>query len=371
MEIIQPLQAIRNNKQHETLSTAFNQICGNGIPFLAPQDYDEIQSAIPTVASQISGINTTDTRWDLGIIENMLEKGYNPTALEPTCISANLCVSSIKSLPINNQKISIIELGTGAGWSTLILYNILRHNFDNFVIHAIDESSYSISCTSKMLEHFGIPYQIIANGESVYSTSESRKVILYADNFISSLSQFDAKSIHAIYSNHGTAYMDSVKHADMLKIAQSILISNGIFVTDSLDPQIFMDLSKFFIISSILTGKNKTKFSLIPNEERYLYKESNDGTKILRVMRDESAANFLDWLSYLVYSGRLSIFMKYLSALRRSVSSQQIIREWVKVPSKNLHIQVSESVLAGWQSEILSPDIQVPYVQTVKLVNLQ
>jgi hypothetical protein len=374
MEIVQPLQAIHLSKQDETLAKVFNKICGNGIPFLAPHEFDEILAEIPIVANQIEdsiGGEKVNTTWGLNLIEDMLEKGYNPAALSSTLASANLCIDSLKSLSITEQQISIVELGTGAGWSTLILYNLLHHHFSSFVLCAIDESPYAIGCTAKMLVHFGIPYQIIAKGKIVQDSSvnpKMPKVILHVQDFISALEQLEKKSVYAVYSNHGTAYLDSAKHAEMLTIVHLVLIPNGVFIADSLDPQISMNLSKKFVISSIFMARNKERFGRIPVDKQYQYCKGDNGLKILRVMRDESAANFLDWLSYLLYSGQIGVFKKYLSALRRSVNTQQKIREWVQIPSNKLHAQAHEAGLSGWQSSNLPQNYQVPYIQTVRLV---
>jgi hypothetical protein len=369
MKIVQPLQAVHSDEQRKNLALAFNRTCGNGIPYLAPQDYDKILAEIPDIANKINNKENINIEWDLNLIESMLEKGYNPVALHPTLVSVNWCINSLKSLATEQQQIHIVELGTGAGWSTLILYNFLQHEFDDFVLHAIDESPYAIGCTAKMLEHFGITYQIIENGKTTTDTPvENAKIILYVNDFVSGTSLFEQESVQAVYSNHGTTYLEFDEHSKMLKNIQTILISKGVFISDSLDPQTSINLDRLFVVGSVFRGKNKERFSKIPSEKHFLYANNKDEVKIITAMRDESAANFLDWLSYLFYSGKISVFMKYLSALRKSVKSQQVIREWVKVSSKDLYVHINSSKASNWLSECVPPNTQVPYVQTVKLI---
>lgn len=365
MVTFQPLQVIHGNARHETLSRAFNQIFGNGIPFLAPKDYANISKTFPQLAGQIDG--NTRVEWGFSLIESMLKKGYNPAALTPTLVSSKLCVDSAKYISNGSRPINVIELGTGAGWSTLILYNSLRNQFDNFVMHAIDKSPYAIACTAKMFEHFEIPYQVELSDNNLRCISKKSRVILYKKDFIPAVKKFDNNSIHAVYSNHGSAYLTSSEHTKLLEAIRLSLIYNGSFVADSLAPKISVNLSKKFVISSILLGKNRKRFSEIPAEKRFLYESGSNGDRVLRIMRDKAAANFFDWLNYLFYRGHIDIFIKYISALSRSVKTQQEMKDWVKMPSEDLLNKANQSKLLGWTAKD-SGYQQAPYVQTVKLI---
>jgi len=201
--------------------------------------------------------------------------------------------------------VSVIELGTGAGWSTVILYNLLKNQYENFSLNAIDESLYAISCTARMLDHFGIPYRILARGEVIFSreSMESPAIILCCQDFISALAQIKKVSQYAIYSNHGTAYLDQKEHSKLLNQIHNILVPSGFFVADSLDPFVTMDLNKFFVVSSVLLGNNRRRFKNIPCSDRYQFVPSEFGIQRLIKWFDEPSANFLDWLHFLLFNG--------------------------------------------------------------------
>lgn len=369
---ITPLIAKHHTIQDEQLAAIYNKICGNEIPFLSPSILDGIMKDIPALADKIIGVlghETSTSVWGLTLIENMLEKGYNPAALSSTVSSAELCLESLRSMLIGEENLTILELGVGAGWSTLILYNLLLNHFPCFTFHAADVSPYSISCAAKMLTCFEIPYQIISRDKVIEESSGDSKlprVTLHVQDFNTICRCQKNNSIHAVYSNHGTAYLKSEKHNELVSNINIVLKPGGVFITDSLDPQVIINLSKFFVISSVLLGNNQKRFSRYSEGNYYKYQDLDNGVRTLRIMRDKSSANFLDWLHYLLFSGNADIFKKYLSALKRSVLSQQTIREWVAIPSKSLIIPANDARFAGWESISLPSITEGPYTQTAK-----
>jgi hypothetical protein len=362
-----------DDKRGLYLAKAFDEICGSEIPFLLPQNFNDVISEIPTLAEELEALIGSQSSggrngWNLELIVSMLKKGYNLAALAPTLVSARLCA---ESLPAGNTDNKIIELGCGAGWSTLILYNILNGYFDRFTIVTIDESVYAISCTAQLFERFRVPYCIVKDDKILLDKSKNHgrpPVTLRIDDFISGLRSHSKETVHAIYSNHGTAYLSPEKHSEMLAVAHSVLLPKGAFISDSLTPQILLDLSKLFVIFSILIGNNRERFSKIPHQYRYRFYDDPGSVRVLRAVKNEATARFLDWLSFLLYTKQWGVLKEYLSGLRQSVQSQRKLREWVRVPSSHLHSQSSVIDKNTWQSSDLLFDVQVPYIETVRLV---
>lgn len=384
MQNIKPLRAKHSSEEGHALAQAFHRLCGTGIPFLLPKELDRVLAETPDVAVHIANharlseanFEQGEQVWDLEIIVSMLEKGYNPASLWSAVLSAVLCVESLGAWQTSRDRLDVLELGCGAGWSTLILYNLLLQYFgDRFALHSADNSPYAIACTSRMLSQFHIPYRIVEDGGTFMGkTSEDREnrptVILWAQDFASVLDQHDAESICSVYSNHGTAYLEPPKHGAVLEKIHRVLVSSGTFVTDSLDPNTSLSLSKRFVIGSILRGNNRERFGRFSVDQRYVFEAGSDGIKMLRIMRDESAAGFLDWLNYLLYNGHIGTFRKYLGVLQRSVDSQRKMRELVRVSSNDLRMIVGK-VDQSWQ--VLSTPVdtlQVPYIQTLQIRKL-
>jgi len=58
---------------------------------------------------------------------------------------------------------------------------------------------------------------------------------------------------------------------------------------------------------------------------------------------------------------------KYLSALKKSVKSQQLIRDWVKTSSKSILTQQSNPNAIKWNKAYLPEKAQGPVTQTIVL----
>ena len=378
---VHPLRTEFSRERDLILAQAFHQYCGAGIPFLLPDELDQVRSEIPSIATRLArhlksswaDAEQKKRAWALEEIVAMLEKGYNPVPLWSAFLSASLCVASLEGLT-NKNDLQVLELGCGAGWSTLILYNLLNQFAGGrFALHSIDSSPYAIACTSRMLSQFHIPYRIVAgDGDVISETSQdgvSRPTVtLRMQKFTSGLDQYDVGSVSAVYSNHATAYLELPEYRAVIERIYRVLISGGTFTSESLSPDFSLKPDKLFVLGSVLRGKNQERFSRFPPEQRYKFKIGEGGHKIIRVLRDEPSAGFLDWLHYLLYHGHIGILRKYFGALQRSVGAQRTMRSWVRVSSRDLLSMIEKAEQQRWQ--VVSTPIDallLPYIHTLQI----
>ncbi len=378
---IKPLRTDYSSERERTLAQVFHRYFGAGIPFLPPRELDRVRSEIPAVAARLmrsldpsrTSAGQEEQTWTMEAIIALLEKGYNPVPLWSAFLSASLCVAGLEGLS-GRGDLQVLELGCGAGWSTLILYNLLRQFAgERFVLHSVDSSPYAIASTSRMLSHFHIPYRIVVNGEEVVSEGAQAgadwpTVTLRMQPFTSALDRYNADSIGAAYSNHATAYLEPSAYRTVIEKLYRVLIPGGTFTGESLDPDFSLRPGKLFVLGAVLRGRNRERFSRFPPEQRYEFKAGEGGYKIIRVMRDEPSAAFLDWLHYLLYHGHLGILGKYFGVLQRSVGAQRKMRSWVRVPSRDLRSMIEEAGPQRWQ--VVSSPIDAllpPYIHTLQI----
>lgn len=102
--------------------------------------------------------NKNDTeRWDSHEIDKMFGKGLNHNSLITNYESLTWLLNDSKEID------TIIEFGPGAGWSTVIMYRLLRVKKHNPLLFSIDISTHSIAASTVLLDYYEIPWLLIRN----------------------------------------------------------------------------------------------------------------------------------------------------------------------------------------------------------------
>ena len=331
------LNAAQMNNQERALAQVFHRLCGSNLPFLPPRHFYAILNALPERTQQFTS-SLSLTSWNDILIRMLLSKGLNPVSLQPAVVSARWCVEALNSIPFQGVSPSVIELGTGAGWSTLLLYHALRQQYgEHFSYFAVDASPYALAATSLLLEQFGVPYQIAESGRSFKTSPSSCSVVLCRQDFVSALRSKESDAFTAIYSNHGIAYVSPGEQKELLGEAYRVLQRDGMLISDSLNPQVKLELDQRFVFFSILRGRNLTHMPArhLRYKQPCIY-EIRGKMKIIRALYDEITAGFLDWIHYLIFRGKWKMLKQALRGIRASETSQQILRQRVVLTASRL-----------------------------------
>lgn len=301
--------------------------------------------------------------WGMQMIEDMLYKGLNPAAAEYVSATLGCMFDHLeKAGLLEGPGVAGIELGSGAGWSTVMTWQEMdrRSHGEPAILHSIDSSPYAVASTAMLLLHFGIPHYIERQGQrcKLEQTAYDCKVVSYANiqefrGVILHLGEFDAvleglpdAVATFVYSNHGTAYGTTDQNLGLLQRLYRKLVPGGVFQTDSLDPIRRLALRPFAKLWRVLRGNN------VGRPER-LDEQIVDGEIAIRWMYRAPEQRFLDWLHYLFVNNR-AVFMGYKHSLAASERSQQALISAVKTPSGWFyrmygHSATARQALAGLQ----------------------
>lgn len=353
---------LQNPKEEKVFREIFPQC----VPFVHWQESELMIQFISTVGRKI--IKAFDLTSEISLlwgdegIKTMFMKGLNPAASEYIFTTFDLIASDISSR--KTQEITGLELGCGAGWSTLISWNRLSElGLKKITLYTVDNSPYAIASTLLLLENFGIPYKLVPEGtDLINGNSDFNGVVVSLCGFDDILDRLKGKELDFAYSNHGTAYLSQREHKKIIEKLSVLLRKGSPFVTDSLNPEIKFRLDRMSVFLRVLRGGNvksepgKGFVITIEGEIRYV-------TQLLRV----AERRFMDWLHYLMFND-FNGFRWYIKALARSEKSQQELYLSVGVPSSSL--KDSENLVKGLTLEKVNEQALKalpPFVETALL----
>ena len=200
----------------------------------------------------------------------MFSKGLNPNSLITSLESAKWFANESS---FNNHSI-ILDLGIGAGWTTVMLYESIKKENPNLNLKqiAVDDSPYSITATQTMLNYKNIPY-IVATSPKDFSqikdwfenSDRGRNfsgIVLFLEKFQNIFNYFGEKSIDGAYSSHGTAYLSRNEYTTLLKNLSETLKNDSLFVVDSLNILYTNRLDPKLLLAQMLAPKTMKRFLL-------------------------------------------------------------------------------------------------------------
>lgn len=350
---------IVESKQHKKLEEEYHKISPKLLPFFDVLDQDKFTEQTKVNFDELNkryNINVVQ-RWNESEIDKMFGKGLNPTSLITSLESAEWFE---KNLPQSENPV-VLEMGTGAGWSTVMLYNTLRESKPNGKIRqfSVDMSAHSIAATETLLNYSGIPYITVSDGEELgqiqqwLENNESGKnfsgVILILEKFNDVVGKFQDASIDGIYSSHGTAYLSRNEYIDLLKKSERILRNNGLFVSDSLNPLYTNKLDTIFTLRQIINPDGMKRI-LDQRGVDYLYSNQTlknnskyflgQDVKVLKGFNTEHAYLILRWCNNLLRNldfnrliktvKSLSVTMKVVDEYRADVFPSFMLEDVVR-----------------------------------------
>ena len=325
---------IVESKQHKKLEEEYHKISPKLLPFFDVLDQDKFTEQTKVNFDELNkryNINVVQ-RWNESEIDKMFGKGLNPTSLITSLESAEWFE---KNLPQSENPV-VLEMGTGAGWSTVMLYNTLRESKPNGKIRqfSVDMSAHSIAATETLLNYSGIPYITVSDGEELgqiqqwLENNENGKnfsgVILVLEKFNDVVGKFQDASIDGIYSSHGTAYLSRNEYIDLLKKSERILGNNGLFVSDSLNPLYTNKLDTVFTLRQIINPDGMKRIldqrgvdylysnQTLKNNSKYFLGED---VKVLKGFNTDHAYLILRWCNNLLKNLDLNRLTKTIKSL--------------------------------------------------------
>lgn len=249
-----------SSADHIQLEKAYHQISPKNLVFFDVADQKLFIEQTRQNYEMLRGQYQRDTikRWDEKEMDRMFGKGLNPTSLITSLESAEWFV---ENLPSHEDPI-VLELGPGAGWSTIMLYDSLKEKVAKPKVISCDQSAHAIAATQTLCEYRNIPYVVAGTFEELdairnwFATTPEGKdfsgVVLVLDEFNDLVRKLPQASVDGVYSSHGTAYVSEVEYLDLLTSLQSALKPGGIFIADSLNPLFTNKLSKALTIAQML-----------------------------------------------------------------------------------------------------------------------
>lgn len=358
---------IAESKQHKKLEEEYHRISPQLLPFFDVLDQKKFIEQTKTNFRELTDryhIPIVE-RWNEEEIINMFGKGLNPTSL----ITSLQSVEWFKeNLPFSDEEKCILDLGTGAGWSTVMLFNSLRESGEGRTIqYSIDMSPHAIAATETLLCYSGIPYITISDGNELLfiknwlHTSEVGKnfngVILVLDEFGKAMDKFEDNSISGIYSGHGTAYLSKNEYKNFLHKSTRILSKDGIFIADSLNPLYTNKLDPLFTLSQMLFPDRMKKrldkkgVKYIFSDEKMINKSKyfpDQDVKILKGYNVDTAYLVLRWCNYLLRHFETKRLVETINSLVLSMRLVEAYRPDV-FPSFLLENIISEQGLSYQQ----------------------
>ncbi|NLZ24698.1 hypothetical protein GX888_03080 [Candidatus Dojkabacteria bacterium] len=322
------------SKSYRRLESVYHQISPKGVVYFDVLDREifitqtekNFQSLIQN--HQIGTVK----RWNDEEIEKMFGKGLNPTSLITSYESAQWFAKEIPPL----GDLVVLELGTGAGWATVMLYESIRGEHQDLKVkqYSVDMSPHAIAATETLLTYKGIPHIVATNPHELAqiqdwmdNTPEGKGysgVILVLDDINGVLERFSDKSVEGVYSSHGTAYLSKSEYRNFLNTLSSKLKNNGIFIADSLNPLYTNRLDVGTTLSQMLAPKRMMK-SLTKKGITYMYggKLRNNSkyfpgedVQILKGFNTPQAYLIIEWCNYLLKKMDFKRLVKTVKSLQ-------------------------------------------------------
>lgn len=309
------------NKHHQELDRAYHEISPSRLPFFDVLDQKKFTDQTRINFEELAGRYHVSAvpRWDGSEIDKMFGKGLNPTSLITSLESAEWFEKNLK----NKSNPTVVELGTGAGWGTVMLFNTLKEKNPEQRIRqfSVDMSAHAIAATETLLNYSGIPYITVEDGVELVQiqkwleeNDEGKNfsgVVLVLDKFNDAIDKFQEGSLDGIYSSHGTAYLSRNEYADFLGKASKVLTNGGLFIADSLDPRYTNKLDTVFTLRQIINPDGMRK-TLNSRNVEYLYSKEKmknnskyfpgEDVQIFKGFNTEHSYLILKWCNYLLRS---------------------------------------------------------------------
>lgn len=322
------------NKSHVRLEKAYHQLTPERLPFFDVLDQKKFTNQTKINFEELTKrykINVVE-RWNDTEIDKMFGKGLNPTSLITSLESAEWFEKNLtqKTNP------TVIELGTGAGWGTVMLFRTLQELNPEQKIKqfSVDMSAHSIAATETLLGYSKIPYITVEDGEELIQIQKWLKenpeginfsgVILVLDKFNDAMDKFQEDSIDGVYSSHGTAYLSRNEYTNLLQRSTQTLKEGGIFIADSLNPLYTNKLDQIFTLRQIIDPDGMKKLLDSRNIEYMYGKEKiknnskyflDQDVQVLTGFNTKHADLILKWCNYLLKNMEIERLMKTVKSL--------------------------------------------------------
>lgn len=323
---------ILKNSRHKNIEDEYRKISPQRLVFFDVLDQNRFVEQTRINFEELQSRYHIDLvqRWDEFEIDKMFGKGLNPTSLITSLQSAEWFEKNLSS----RQNTTVIEMGTGAGWGTVMLFNTLKERNPDQKIRqfSVDMSAHSIAATETLLNYSGVSYITVADGEELEKVErwlqeegqEFSGVILVLDQFNDVVNRFQENSIDGIYSSHGTAYLSKNEYTDLMQKSSKVLKNGGLFIADSLNPLYTNKLDPIFTLRQIIDPVGMKKMldrrniqyvygkEKIKNNSKYF---PNQDVQILKGFNTEEAYLILRWCNHLLKSLDISRLVKTVKSL--------------------------------------------------------
>lgn len=264
------------------------------------------------------GSVTGDDVWDAKFVYGGLFKGANPVALEGTKVVGKQLADDVtigETDFSSTNPVEILELGCGAGWSTLLMIDqLIRAGVpvEAIKVTAVDNSPFAICTTAALLKQFGI--------ECSFGDDESTKTVHFVQSNFEKFQPDKAVTYKAILSDHGIVYSTSVEN--ITKRLLPCLVKGGRMYITSLN-EFWKKLSTIFGKAIEIPFLPKMRGS--KGEHYYLYQ--GDRRKII-AMNDKATGNFFNFLKLLLKNkveGGKELLAQYKRCIGISTSVQSAL----------------------------------------------
>ncbi len=356
----------------------FYQIFPSWVPFVslpfARAVADEIRARGEALISNFNSGEIMNELWDAGGIEKMFYKGLNPAASGYIGDSVDRIIGHLQEVSTEgSEHFRLVELGCGAGLSTVVTWRKMQESgYDDLTLISVDSSPYAIAATDMLATHFEIPC-VIVSGTIPAELTNFKGIVLQIADFETALGGYEIGSVHTIFSNHGTAYMEEGVHNRVLALMTDVLDEGGIAVLDSLDPNLSLEiedrrmkigvvLGSIAILINRLTG-GRFNSVISKTAEVILGRAVIRGNRIIDLNGQYEFA-FKQWLAYLKMTDG-DYFDLFVETLQTSQVTQRDLIEEVEVHSEG----ISQHILPRGLKliETLSRETHPPFVQTAVL----
>jgi len=325
----------------------FQRIFGTEIPYVPIEFANQVIAELRQEANGDESVNE---------VIMLLEKAMNPATSEYVVATVK---DFLRNLPQNVRKLIIGEFGVGSGISTLILALQLGLTGKEFQIIAVDKNKHSIACAQKILNHFKINNQVFSSPDKI--PAEFSGVAFINNDFVSAAMQLPDKKIHGIYSNHGVSYLAINNYKRMMGTLVDKLAEGGILTWDYLDNNLKLKLSPKWTSRMVMSGVFRSHRRSSVKD----YHKQNEQNEIEELYRGPEK-RFLDWMSYLLRTGRTGVLKMYKGALDSSQRAQRSYN-----PEARMLFQTTIPSNLADKLELVKSTIELnilpPFVQTVTL----
>jgi hypothetical protein len=282
------------------------------VPFISPA---VIKDIIRNLNSEITNIKSLlmlndkiiiENDWDITLMNKLLLKGINSVSIHPSVLSIREGLKAVK-----DKANFFMELGCGAGWSTLIFATeLMRNNFDNFSLISVDNSIPALATTKLLLQSFGLDVTV-EDFSSINNFQINKKrgsIKLVYGNFADIFSKID-KSPALVWSNFGVSYLNYQQFNELEVAVRNNLEEGDILLMDALSSEYLMRLDKAEILRRVIRGNNRKYF--IEQEDKIIERK---GKKIFSASNNYISACMYDFLHYLLFSHPFT-FIFYIRAI--------------------------------------------------------